>query len=112
MTVPTRQKPLKSRRYCCCAAVYCTSLEPLAEVPSPRGNGQCSTVVPIAADERCSRSVDFQELQHHRQKAFCVIDMYGVACIGNHDGLREAAAFPHFIIEEGIALGTSFSREK
>ena len=56
--------------------------------------------------------VDFQEIQHRRQKPFRIIDMYGVACVRNDDGLREAAAFPHFIIEEGVALGTPFSREK
>src|SRR5215831_16783347 len=109
VTVPHGRSPSKSRRNFCSAGVSCTSLEPSAEVPGPRGDGACSTVVPHSTRQL---SVDFQEIQHHRQKSFRVIDMYGAACVGNHDGLREAAAFPHFIIEEGTALGTPFAREK
>jgi|SRR5262245_15467284 len=57
-------------------------------------------------------SVDFQEIQYHRQKTFRVVDVYGMARVGYHDRLWEAAAFPHFTIEESIALGTSLSGEK
>src|SRR5262245_20969973 len=57
-------------------------------------------------------SMDFQEIQYHRQKTFRVVDVYGMACVGYHDRLWEAAAFPHFTIEERIALGASLSGEK
>ena len=110
VTVPTRQNPQKADEI--------PTPPPFPALHSNRrlkcsGPRVCARLLfHIAADERCRLSVDFQEIQHHRQKSFRVIDMHGMACIGNHDGLREGAAFPHFIIEEGVALGTPFSREK